>query len=158
MKHLQNIICFSAENQQRHQLAPERCHCPLSVCFVWLFPAGWHGRGDARGATLCTPRRGSATGTNTRGSRSKRFLAREFWVQQELASESQRWGEQSVLNGHKITWNCRTAVSLHCPMLCLYSALPTVITWRFACVSQRLNVITQSLLSSWHFSSSSFYP
>lgn len=76
---------------------------PLSVCFVWLFPAGWHGREDARGATLCTPRRGSATGTNTRTSKSKRFLAREFWVQQELASESQRWGEQSVLNGHKIT-------------------------------------------------------
>lgn len=84
MKHLQNIICFSAENQQRHQLAPERCHCPLSVCFVWLFPAEWHGRGNARGA-ICAP----PGEDQPQGQTPEEVKVRDFW--QESSESSRSW-------------------------------------------------------------------
>lgn len=60
---------------------------------------------------LYSPRKGSATGTNTRASQSKRFLA-EVWVQQELVSEFQRWG---TISSEWAQIKPRTAVSLHSP-------------------------------------------
>lgn len=80
---------------------------------------------------LCTPPgEDQPQGANTRASKSKRFLA-EFWVQQELAPLNFRGEEQSLL------WvGMKSHLELHfLSLLCCWGALPTVITWRFVCMS-----------------------
>lgn len=111
---------------------------------------------------LCTPPGEDQPQGQTRASKSKRFLA-EFWVQQELASEFQRWGTVSSKQAQNHTWNCRTAVSLHsladlpCSAFMVLYPLSSLGDLHLCLSIQRLNVIYTSLLSSWHVSSSSFY-
>lgn len=72
MKHLQNIICFSAENQQCHNWLQR----DATVCLVWLFPAGWH---RCRDGTLCTP----PGEDQPQGQIPEQVKARVFWLSSE---------------------------------------------------------------------------